>query len=592
MADLLGKDEEEGAVELLRAMLVEATAQAGGCAIIYVHKRKTADSMSKALSAPGLCVRAYHAKAKDRGDVLSQWQKGKVDVVVATIAFGMGIDRASVRLVVHLNIPRTVEGFYQESGRAGRDGAPAKSVLLYSLADKSLMDFLLSKDIQKEKRRKGKGNPAPASSEPGAKPTQAQLAHESFGKMVEYAVGTSCRRAFLLKHFGESLPPGDCIAKSEACDACTQQKAVQEDVKDLREEEQARRGDRFGGMRRNGRGEERPTLTGAYGQVVAGGSDSSGSDGERDSDGGGSDEAGGGGGETSSAAQQAAASALAASKGRVDDTFFSRMEKMERLHELKERGGKEVDVLRQLGAKRGRGTASSTTQQPVTSGASEEIREKGKERILKTLGSSACGWGLSSDRLVGLASALEAPLSKGGMAKRQIYLSSLANLTRKCSGASSVYELVDEAVDPKDAKETLIAELEALRSGVQYIISPPPESESAQAQGADEQQHCASRAATSAPSTNSAEGGGVQEGAAGTGMKSTTAVLDSYTPKEESMASRIQALLKVKVSMALLGESGAGKKLSALRKLAGAPPSILAATRAVEEGWKEQLLKK
>ncbi|EFJ44465.1 hypothetical protein VOLCADRAFT_30776, partial [Volvox carteri f. nagariensis] len=101
--------------------------------IVYCQKRDTCEAVAGRLSREGLPAAAYHGQMRDslKKEVLRRWQADEVPVVVATIAFGMGIDKAGVRLVVHFNLPRTLEGFYQEAGRAGRDGRPAESVMFY-----------------------------------------------------------------------------------------------------------------------------------------------------------------------------------------------------------------------------------------------------------------------------------------------------------------------------------------------------------------------------------------------------------------------------------------------------------------------------
>ncbi len=117
-------------------------------AIVYAPTRKKAEELATALAADGLSAAAYHAgmAAPRRERVQAAFLGGETDVIVATIAFGMGIDKANVRTVVHTALPSTVEGYYQEIGRAGRDGEPSRAVLLYSYADRRTHEFFLERD--------------------------------------------------------------------------------------------------------------------------------------------------------------------------------------------------------------------------------------------------------------------------------------------------------------------------------------------------------------------------------------------------------------------------------------------------------------
>lgn len=130
-------------VEAIRALLQDPARRP---AIVYANARRDTETIAQGL-AKGLHAAAYHAgmTKEAREDVQQKFAKGAIDVVVATVAFGMGIDKANIRTVIHAGLPASVEGYYQEIGRAGRDGKPANAVLLYGYGDKRTHEFLLSR---------------------------------------------------------------------------------------------------------------------------------------------------------------------------------------------------------------------------------------------------------------------------------------------------------------------------------------------------------------------------------------------------------------------------------------------------------------
>ncbi|HEY2124395.1 MAG TPA: DNA helicase RecQ [Chthoniobacterales bacterium] len=164
--------------------------------IIYCASRKTADSLAQKLAADGIKAKPYHAglEAKERARNQDLFRRDDARVITATIAFGMGVNKPNVRFVVHYDLPKNIEGYYQETGRAGRDGLPADCVLLFNAGD-----------VVKQKRFIEEKNA-----------DEQIIAREQLRVMVGYAETSQCRRATLLRYFGEEFPHRSC----DGCDNC------------------------------------------------------------------------------------------------------------------------------------------------------------------------------------------------------------------------------------------------------------------------------------------------------------------------------------------------------------------------------------
>ena len=185
--------------KLLRAIRTET-----GAGIVYCLSRRSVEDVATRLRHDGIDALPYHAGLSDRERSNNQtsFLRDDVRVIVATIAFGMGINKPDVRFVFHYDLPRSLESFYQESGRAGRDGEPSKSILFFGLGDRQKIEFLIKQKSD---------------------PNEQKIALQQLRQTIDYGSGNDCRRKIILSYFGERYR-GNC----GKCDNCLNPKPIED----------------------------------------------------------------------------------------------------------------------------------------------------------------------------------------------------------------------------------------------------------------------------------------------------------------------------------------------------------------------------
>ncbi len=176
------------------------------CGIVYTYTRKETQNIADFLVEKGISAKAYHAglSSEVKNKVFKDFVYEKIDIVVATIAFGMGIDKSNIRFVAHTNMPKTMENYYQEIGRAGRDGMPSNTLLLYSKADE------VQKRVQIDDLPSG---------------DYKSLIYKKLEKMYQYCISSNCRHQNIAEYFDDEIPKCESL-----CDNCTKGVVKQIDI--------------------------------------------------------------------------------------------------------------------------------------------------------------------------------------------------------------------------------------------------------------------------------------------------------------------------------------------------------------------------
>jgi len=186
------------------AEVLQIIQKKGGSGIIYCLSRKKVEEVAYKLQQSGIPALPYHAGMNDSDRTTNQTRfiRDDVQVMVATVAFGMGINKPDVRFVIHYDLPKNLEGYYQESGRAGRDNEPSHCTLFFGFGDVKTIEYIIDQKPDEQEQR---------------------IARQQLRRVINYAQSTDCRRTVQLSYFGDSFP-GNC----GNCDNCCHQKPVED----------------------------------------------------------------------------------------------------------------------------------------------------------------------------------------------------------------------------------------------------------------------------------------------------------------------------------------------------------------------------